>query len=202
MGGRRWSVSSDQELQEQRIAALEREIAELRRRTGVVDPRDQPRPPQGPTRRPVGVMLLVAGVVVALLGVFAAFIYAEAWSKADGTLSSSGPPLGRFDAHIVGCRSGAAFMPQFLGADLDATGEARVRVVGKGSSDATVLVWAPNAETPLPLRAADCSTFDVGVEMTGSEVNDVRAVDGHARLECALPAGGRVTADIVFDACH
>lgn len=192
-------MAEDRDEQEQRIRALEQEIADLRRHTGLPRP-----PPAGPPPRRSGVFVtaLVGGVIVALLGVFAAFIYAEAWSKADGTISSVGPPLGRFDAHVIACRSGAAFMPQFLGAELDTTGGARLRVMGKGASDATVLVWAPNAETPVPLRTEDCKTFDVGVELTGSKVNEVQAVNGHVRVDCAMPAGGRFSADLRFDACH
>ncbi|GMV44498.1 MAG: hypothetical protein AMXMBFR64_62140 [Myxococcales bacterium] len=189
----------DPELQEERIAALERELADLRRHTGLVAPRDGE--PQGdPPRRSLVLALVIAGIVVLIAGGLGVLIYSEAWAKVDGVFSSSGDPLGRFDAYPSDCRSGAAFLPPFLGAEIGSAATGLLRIQGSGKT-ATVTVWAPGSPDGRAYDASRCSTFDAVVTLAGSEVNEVRAVDGHLRMECTDGAA-TVRADLTFDACH
>lgn len=189
---------SDPSSQHQRIAALEREIADMRRRTGV---EDHPVVPPRVRRRSSILGLLAGGIVLLMAGGLAALLYEEAWTKVDGVFSSSGGALGRFDAHPTECRSGAAFMPQFLGADVGSEASGRLRVEGTGKA-AVVTVWPPGSDKGRAFKSSQCKTFDVEVTLTGSEVNEVRAVDGHARLECRQSGKAMLSADVRFDACH
>jgi hypothetical protein len=46
-----------------------------------------------------------------------------------------------------------------------------------------------------------CRTFEAVVEFTGVTVNDVRQVEGHVAVDCALPDGTTVRGRVTFDGC-
>jgi Fe-S-cluster containining protein len=55
--------------------------------------------------------------------------------------------------------------------------------------------------TVVEVRPAQCRKFDVKLERTSTEVNDIRLIDGHATLDCTFPEGGTLTAGVVFESC-
>ena len=61
--------------------------------------------------------------------------------------------------------------------------------VEKGGCHATV--FAPN----------DCTTLDVDIHDTNTTINDIRAVDGTAKVDCSND-GGAIKGTLTFDRCH
>ena len=55
--------------------------------------------------------------------------------------------------------------------------------------------------TEVLITPEQCGQFDMKVERTSTTVNDVRLLDGHARIDCAFPEGGTAKADITFTSC-
>jgi hypothetical protein len=150
-------------------------------------------------------------IVSIVLGALAAagglgyFIWYMTWSRVDGTVTHQGGTLGDWSASFGGCNSGDAFVPAFLGADFVAESpRVHLQLQGNASSNAVLMVAGPQTseDEGLELRKADCSVFDVHVESGNAEVNDVDSVDGHLKVDCPTPGGGRLQADLVFKACH
>ncbi len=92
------------------------------------------------------------------------------------------------------CRSGQPF--GFFGVDVtDQKGQV-VRLMNDPVRGPIVMVQrAGGSARPLPL--SDCETVEVTVVHTNTTINDVRALDGSARLKCP-----GVRADLSFGNCH
>jgi hypothetical protein len=155
-------------------------------------------------RNPVVIAAIVLGVLGAA-GALGFFIWYMAWSRVDGTVTHRGGELGDWTASFDGCRSGDAFGSGFFGADfVSESPRVHLQLQGSGSRDAVLLVAGP--ATPgnegLELRRDDCAVFDVHVESGNAEINDVSSVEGHLKVDCATPGGGRLQAALEFKACH
>ncbi len=155
-------------------------------------------------RSPLLVALIVLGVLAAG-GALGFFIWYMCWSRVDGTVTHQGGELGDWTASFDGCRSGDAFVSDFFGADfVSESPRVHLQLQGSDSHNALLLVAGPSTpgDDGLELRQADCTVFDVHVESGGAEVNDVDSVEGHLKVDCPTPGGGRLRADLVFKACH
>ena len=56
--------------------------------------------------------------------------------------------------------------------------------------------------TVVDIKPEQCSQFDVKVSLTNTTVNDVRAVEGHMRVDCTVGESGVFKGSIDFSTCH
>lgn len=151
---------------------------------------------------------LIVGFNLALVG-FIFMLGGRGCSKTEGTFVSAGRPVGDFTIVPKKCRSGQRM--NFFGAVL----------LGEGPDDgAVVAIIDPvrgklvKVEVPGSCKPPDrevcrevliepsmCSKFDVSVQRTSTEVNDIRLIDGHINLECTFPEDGSVHANLKFENC-
>lgn len=191
---------------ERRVERLERELA-LRAGAsagGGVDPAPAPFGPRrlhDRRRVIVGVSIVAA---LALAGSLAWVMIQVLTTHMDGFIRGEGEPLGAFTARFSHCDAGTGFVPQFLGAELTATGaegEARYRLRLQANPRQALLIL-PGQNEVLTITPEQCSAFHLDVRLTNVTVNDVRAVDGNFMLECTLPPQGRLHAEGHFDTCY
>ncbi len=165
-------------------------------------------PPAPPGAKPnvfgaiIGVALLVVVPLVVMFGL-------SECGSAEGRVAVSGGPHGEWTFVPTGCASMQPYGS--MGANLH----------GDGHNDGAVYVTLDHVEghrvelevpgscrnadgtdcTVFPVPRAACSTYDVSLDYNGVTVNDVRLVEGHVRLSCALEDGTRVEGAIEFDGC-
>ncbi len=168
-------------------------------------PQDGLRKRQHPNGRRIG--CFIVGHFIALVGVLAFFLTGKGCAEVSGELTVTGLPGG--DARFVPelCRSGQH--RSFFG----------VSLVRKVSGGALLAIQDPiqgkvvKVELPGPcgtpggacpaleLRPDRCTALDLVLERTNTEVNDIRLLDGHLTLDCALPEGVRVQGRFEFSNC-
>ena len=149
-----------------------------------------------------GVVIMAAVVPLALLAL-------GECGSAEGQMAVTGGPHGEWTFVSTGCAS------------MQPYGMMGANVHGDGHNDGAVYVSMDHAsghkvelEVPGSCQNADgtdctvfevprdaCSTFDVTLDYTGTTVNDVRLVEGHAQLECRLEDGTQIRGRVVFDGC-
>jgi hypothetical protein len=141
---------------------------------------------------------LVTGLVVVIL-----LLGGKGCSWSEGSLSASGPPIGDVTHVPVKCKSGQR--EGFHGAMLiDGSGKVLIRVVMDPVRGTLVGVQKPGScrgsQCEYVMIGRDtCTVFDVSVENTNTTVNNIRVVEGHARLDCVFKdTGGTVKADLKF----
>lgn len=191
---------------ERRVERLERELAQ-RAGAGIGGPAGSefepfvPRPVRDRRRAIIGVSIVAA---LALSGALAWVLVQVLSTKMTGSLRAEGEPLGSFSATWIGCDAGTGFVPQFLGADLEARGaEGDVRYRLRLHADTRqAFLTLPGRGDALVLTPENCPTFQIDIRLTNVTVNDVRALDGRFLLECALPPGGRLRAEGQFETCY
>ncbi len=133
---------------------------------------------------------------------FMVFFVGKGCSRAEGTLTASGPPVGDRSYTVVKCKSGQR--QGFRGVMLiDESDSIVIRVVEdpvKGT-----MVGVQKKETCSGSRCEfvmfdkeECPVFDVNIENTSTTVNDIRVLSGHLNLDCAFKEGGTVKAAITF----
>jgi len=137
------------------------------------------------------------------------FFMGKGCSSVSGNLVSAGNPLGAFIFTPDKCKSGHRM--QFFGAV----------ILGKGQTDGAVIPFfdpvkgkAVKIEIPGSCKAPDyeecteviidpkhCSTHKISLVRTGTEVNDVRLIDGSLEVDCKFPEGGTLKGKMKFDSC-
>lgn len=152
--------------------------------------------PRGRGGAPRRVSWIRAGLV-AVLGCSAACA-----SSAEGSLRSTGAPLGDWELTPDECHSGE--LEGFFGVDLvDSSRPGRfVRIVKEPLAGYAVAL--PNARDGGHgiIDGRGCELYDVRVVGTNTFINDVRALDGHLRLRCRFAGGGSVEGSVTFETCH
>lgn len=158
-----------------------------------------------PKLRAVAIAVALVLVVPLLL----MFALGKGCGRVEGTLVSSGKPLGDFTLTPAQCRSGDHM--NFYG----------VILVGTGPTDGGLLVATEPAHgtylklevpgsckppdyevcTEVMIKREQCSHWDVDVSGSLVIVNERRVMHGHARAECAFPEGGMVKVDLDFERC-
>ncbi|NMB77456.1 MAG: hypothetical protein GYA21_20280 [Myxococcales bacterium] len=191
---------------ERRVERLERELA--RHGGAMVHREAEPEPaPLGPRRLHdrrrviVGVSIVAA---LALAGGLAWVLVQALTTTVEGYIHGDGEPLGAFQARLAGCDAGTGFVPQFLGADLEAVGaeeDARYRLQLHADKRLAFLTL-PGQSEAITLTPEQCSNFQIDIRLTNVTVNDVRAIDGRFFLECAVPPAGRLQAEGRFETCY
>ncbi|MBN1531492.1 MAG: zinc-ribbon domain-containing protein [Spirochaetes bacterium] len=160
-----------------------------------------------PKKKPLRVMMFLPMAI--LLGVAMYMVVGKGCSSVSGNLVSTGRPLGDFTFTPEQCRSGQRM--QFFG----------VGILGKGQNDGAVLPMIDAArgklvkiEIPGTCRPPDfeectevivepkqCSRFAVSIRRTGTEVNDIRLMEGSVELDCSFPEGGTLKGRMEFSRC-
>lgn len=148
----------------------------------------------------VGLMAVIPAVVMMALG---------DCGSSEGQFIVSGGPHGEWRFVTTGCASMQPFGQ--MGANLHADGhnDGAVYVTLDHSRGYNVELEVPgscrNADgtdcTVFPVPREQCTRYDVHLKHTGTVVNDVRLVEGHVDVECALTDGTQVVGRIVFDGC-
>jgi len=161
---------------------------------------------QGKTPRMIAIMVLP---MVVLIGVAGFMVMGKGCSSVEGGLVSAGQPLGDFTFTPAQCRSGQRM--QFFG----------VVILGKGQNDGAVVPFIDTlkgklvkVEVPGSCRPPDyeecrevvvepkqCSRFAVSIRRTGTEVNDIRLLEGSMDIDCKFPEGGTLKGKMEFDRC-
>lgn len=162
--------------------------------------------PQIPTSKVgpiIGVVVLVAVIPLALM------LGLGDCGSSEGQMQVSGGPHGSWTFVTTGCAS------------MQPYGRMGANLHGAGNNDGAVYVSLDHArghqvelEVPGSCQNADgtdctvfevprdqCQTFDVSLDYTGTTVNDVRLVEGHVQLDCALEDGTRIEGQIQFNGC-
>ncbi|MCC6622947.1 MAG: hypothetical protein IT385_16935 [Deltaproteobacteria bacterium] len=166
-------------------------------------------PSEEPHRRPRKLGAVITLAVVMAVVPFVIFMCMSFGSgSAKGKLTARGPS-GTFEFVPDGCQSMQPF------------GRAGANVHGKGPNDGGVYISVDpidgtrvDVEVPGSCKTADgrdctvfrvpraaCKVFEVEVEFSGVVVNDVRQYEGRTRLECDLPDGTHIEADLTYDGC-
>ena len=141
------------------------------------------------------------GVVVAVVGVgIGVLLMRHGAMKLSGSVSVEGTSIGSFSFRANDCSSGAASVPQYLGANLRAEGGYGLRVVESGDRARLWVFSQGGKQGALTIDKGNCSQWDVVVEWAHATVNRVSAVNGHVRVTCAA-GGGTVKANVTFERC-
>lgn len=176
-------------------------------------------------------------MTVGFVGGIGYLVYTMAWSRVEGVWSME------IDARTQGadptkvpswtsapteCRSGESFTPEFLGAVLTDEAGHELKIFGPDSADGHAMLKVAPGQPDYVFDATTCERFELFVEWSGAEVNDVSAVKGVFRVRCDLrkaktatkTAPGTITitdapknlpstqpaafftADLTFSACH
>lgn len=166
-------------------------------------PAAAPQKSGNPVAAGIAVVALVIIVPLALM-----FGLSDCGSS-EGRMVVSGGPHGEWTFVTTGCASMQPYGR--MGANLHA----------EGHNDGAVYVSLDHVEghrveleVPGSCQNADgtectvfrvpreqCSTFDVSLDYNGVTVNDVRLVEGHVQLSCALEDGTHIEGRIDFDGC-
>lgn len=111
-------------------------------------------------------------------------------NELSGQLEVDGTPF-----VLDSCRSGQ--VRGFVGVELVATDGRRLAVVQTPTGSADVAVLPAGGDTGT--RVPDCGAFTVADQH--STINDVKNVEGHAKLSCSAN-GHTVTGNVTFANCH
>jgi len=147
------------------------------------------------------VVFALFGVVVAVVGLgIGLLLMRHGAMKLSGRVSVEETSIGSFSFRPNDCASGAAFVPQYLGANLRAEGGYGLRVVESGDSARLWVFSQGGRQGALTIDKGNCSQWDVAVDWAHQTINRVNTVNGHVRVKCGI-GGGKVTADVTFQRC-
>ncbi len=152
------------------------------------------------TSVPAPVSTGAGGALVALplLIVPAGFLIfaAASASSVEGTLEGSGERIGAMTFAADDCSSGET--RGFFGVELrSSTSPGTVIRPMRDPVRGVLIAVDRGGDSPVVLTPQDCTTLNVHVERTNTNINDVWGVRGHAHAECD-ELRGRVT----FDGCY
>lgn len=198
----------DRETPQERIHRLESELKDLKRALGTppTPPAPAPEPAAEPSSgRGMSLMglsgsLLIFGLMIAV----PLLIWAYATEKLEGSGRASGLVLGgTWGGDVEDCASGEAYTPEFFGVDVFISGH-RVRALPGKRLERKLLVFVSgkDQDSVTFLGANECPTLDIEMEWSGTEINDVDAIDGSIDAECALPDGSTLALHTKFSNCH
>ncbi len=154
------------------------------------------------TLRRVGGFSLAVVLFTALLIMLPLTLGERSESSAKGSLVGVGEPFGDFAMTVTDCASG---QPQFFHGVVLSSARAgeMIRVVIDPLQGTVVQLQLPQMCreapcAPVALDRGECPVFDIRVQDTGAERDDIRVLEGHLRLDCRFGAGGTAKADITF----
>lgn len=157
---------------------------------------------RGPGRRS-GLLLLSLGVPALAWGCFASGAIDAVKSAPTGTLEVVSASLGRHTLAPSACASGERQL--FLGADfLDGTQGLAARLILEPSGTASLRLFPTDAplEPGLTFGRQDCERFDLSLERTGWQINDVYDLRLRLGLDCRASSGDSVRGELTADHCH
>jgi len=172
-----------------------------------IAPTPEPETPTLPTKKTGPI---IAGIAVAALIPFLIFmIMIGDWGSAEGQMRVTASPHGEWTFVTTGC---ASMQPYgMMGANLHADGHNDGAVYVPldqpegGTGEFEVPGSCQNSDgtdcTVFRVPRAQCQTFDVTLDYSGTTVNDVRLVEGHVRLSCSLEDGTQIEGAIEFSGC-
>lgn len=149
--------------------------------------------------------IVAAGVVLALT------LGRGGCSSVQGRVEAHGKPLGDYVVAPTLCQSGEhqSFFGVTIFAGEDAPGTLivvddpvrgrMVRAVVDGSCRSEG--DGGHVCSYVGLEQAGCSRFEMAIKPTNTSVNDVRLIDGRLAIDCKLPEGGTLSADLTFEDC-
>jgi hypothetical protein len=141
------------------------------------------------------------GVAIAAIGVTIGLLMVRHGAmRVGGTVTAQGTSIGSFSFGVNDCASGAASVPQYLGAELRAEGGYGMRVVESGDRARIWVFSQGGKQGALTIDKNACSQWDVVVDWAHQTVNRVNTVNGHVRVQCSV-GGGTVKANVTFERC-
>lgn len=100
----------------------------------------------------------------------------------------------------VECASGEPLL--FFGVDLWGEGDQRLRFLHEPADGPAVILFARGSDVVLATYTPrDCDVFDGELERTDEQINDIWALEGFLRLECAPDDAPAVWGEISFERC-
>ena len=149
--------------------------------------------------------LLALWLVVPALhaGCFASTALDVAKSEPHGALAVVSSSLGNVQLAPTACVSGERQM--FLGADfLDASSGLTARLILDPVGTASVRLFpaAQPLDAGLLFRRQDCTRFELSLERTGWQINDVYDLRVGVDLDCRTSDGDSVRGELTVDHCH
>ncbi len=152
--------------------------------------------------------VMLAGPVI-MAGVFIFLFTNKGCSSTEGEFVAKGAPLGDFTFKPKQCRSGQRM--NFFGVVLlgDGPTDGGILVIEDAVRGKMLKVEVPGSCKPpdhevcteILVEPKHCKVYESSIERTHTEVNDVRLLDGHLRIDCTFPEGGTAKADIRFTGC-
>ncbi len=120
-------------------------------------------------------------------------------SKASGSIHVSSKEHGDFTISPDQCGSGEH--ENFYGVDLqEGDGDKIIRIIKDPNGGYTLKTNIPGSETAITVYGEVCSTFDISLAKQSSTVNDIRGIEGHAKIDCVID-GVKLDADLLFENC-
>ena len=122
--------------------------------------------------------------------------------KTTGTVELASAVFGNFTLAPTVCASGERAL--FLGADfLDDQGiTTRLILDPTGAASLRLFRAAPALDPGLLFRRQDCSRFQLSLERSGWQVNDVYDLRVSLEFDCRTPAGDTATGSLLAEHCH
>ncbi len=137
-----------------------------------------------------------------LLGVWVCV--ATGSKRPEGTIESTGGELGKWIMHPDRCQSGEH--QGFFGVDLISRAEPRlgVRVIVDAAKGKLVNVNIPGGDNQaVQFSRERCTTLNVDVRKTDTQVNEIWLVEGSLELDCTVAEGKeRVFGSVRFENCQ
>lgn len=156
-----------------------------------------------PGRRRQGLLALSLLVPALHLGCFASSAFDAVKSEPTGTLEVVSTALGEHTLAPGGCLSGERHM--FLGADfLDAAQGITARLIVEPTGTAMLRVFpaADPLDEGLLFRRQDCDRFDLSLEHSGWQINEVYDLRVRLDVDCRAASGDSVRGVLAADHCH
>jgi hypothetical protein len=119
-----------------------------------------------------------------------------------GKATASTKESGEFSIKPTECASGER--QGFFGVDVreGESGKKIVRLINDPKDGYSVKINLPKSDKALILtKGEQCKKFDVHVEHQNSEINDIKNVRGHIKIECEK-GEMKAKANITFANCH
>jgi hypothetical protein len=164
--------------------------------------------PAAPTKSGPKILNLLLGIAIPAIAISIFFLVDDCGGSVEGTMRVSGA-RGNFTFQPTGCASMQPYGR--FGANLhgDQPNDGAVYLTRDPTRGDAVEIEIPgscqNADgtncTVFPVPRERCEAFELDIDFSGVTVNDVRQVEGHVRLQCALEDGTEVRGRIEFGGC-
>jgi hypothetical protein len=148
-----------------------------------------------------------------MVGLVVFLVFTIGSSDVKGEIRSQGQPFGSYVLVPKECHSGEheSFFGVWVTPPMVKSGGREGFKGGLKLVKTHLGTWTVYVESPLECKGlecaireldrAHCQRFDVNVRNTNTVVNDIRVREGHVRLDCKLPEGGTLKANVEFDGC-